>query len=137
MNSFTDEKCYVVKPLFPRYIFARFSVNNEYHKVSYTRGVQAVVSFNHEPTIVDDEVVELIRSRESKDGLVRVQEAFLAGDLVRINDGPMKNLLGVFERTMSDSDRVVLLLRAVEYQAHVVLHRTDIRKVDPEPSSSP
>ena len=36
---------YVSKPLFSRYIFARFDITRQLHDINYTRGVQNVVSF--------------------------------------------------------------------------------------------
>jgi transcriptional antiterminator RfaH len=130
VNPFTDQTEYAVRPLFPGYLFARFKVNDSYHKVAYTRGVRAVVSFSDSPAIVGDDVVELIRSRQSRDGLVRIQEPLRCGDLVVIKQGPLKNLVGVFGKNTSDAERVMLLLQAVEYQACVIVNRRDLAKAD-------
>ena len=52
-NQFVNAPTYVTKPLFPRYIFAQFEVNDLYHKVRFSRGVHSVVSFGEGPTPID------------------------------------------------------------------------------------
>lgn len=118
------------KPLFPRYIFARFNVNQLLHKVNYTRGVQSVVGFGESATPIDDGIIDLIRKQIGEDGFVRVDDDFVAGNKVKINFGPLQNLEGVFESGIKDSDRVKILLTAVSYQSHVVIEREMIEKID-------
>src|ERR1044072_7426163 len=60
-NEFTGEPVYSVKPLFPRYFFARFKVNELFHKVRFTRGVHDVVSFGDYPTAVHDDMIAIIK----------------------------------------------------------------------------
>src|SRR5882724_11378863 len=52
-NQFTNMPRYVTKPLFPRYIFARFDAATLLREVYYTRGVHSVVSLDYNPVIVD------------------------------------------------------------------------------------
>jgi len=71
-NQFTGVATQMPKPLFPRYIFARFSVTRSLHKISFTRGVQRVVSFDEKPTSIDDEVIALLQARVDTDGFMRI-----------------------------------------------------------------
>ncbi len=73
-NQFANVPTYVTKPLFPRYIFAQFKINDLYHKVRFTRGVYSVVSFGEGPTPIDEEIITLIRSNIKEDGFVRIDE---------------------------------------------------------------
>src|SRR5215211_1875734 len=57
-NQFSGALTSLTKPLFPRYIFARFDLERSLHKVSFVRGVQNVVSFGGIPSPVDDEIIE-------------------------------------------------------------------------------
>lgn len=127
-NRFTGETTRMIKPLFPRYIFARFKVDDLYHKVSFTRGVRNLVCFNHRPTTVDGQIIDLIRAREDKDGFIKIEEETLPGDEVVINKGPFKDFLAIFERTLSGADRVVLLLQTVSFQVHLIVDHESIRK---------
>lgn len=128
-NPFTNLPTYIAKPLFPRYIFARFKINELYHKVRFTRGVSSMVSFGDGPTPIDEEIIAIIQSYIKEDGFVRVDEEIRPGDRVMVQDGPLKNFAGIFEREMKDTDRVRILLEAVSYQAHVEICRDLVKRV--------
>lgn len=118
-----------IKPLFPRYIFARFNVNDSLRKISFTRGVEYVVNFGGWPTPVDGQIVDLIKMQLGDDGCVRIGEQLVAGDIVLIKSGPLKNFMGVFERELKNTDRVMLLLDTISYQNHIVVERHNVQKV--------
>jgi len=128
-NLYTGVPAFVIKPLFPRYIFARFEAGTLLHKVCFTRGVRSVINFGGIPTQVDDEVISIIQSQVGKGGYIQVDEKLRLGDKVMINDGPLKSLFGIFERETKDADRVALLLTAVNYQCRVVIERELVKKV--------
>lgn len=127
-NEFTNKPIRMAKPMFPSYIFGRFRYNAEYHRVRFTRGVHSVVTFTGTPTPVEDEIIDLIRSRIGMDGLVKTLEELKAGDEVMFKGGRFKDLRGVFDREMQDSERVRILLNTVNYQAHVVVDRAVVQK---------
>jgi|SRR5215471_3794065 len=133
-NKFTGIRTSAVKPLFSRYVFARFDLYRHYHKVRYSRGVHDVVSFGDAPQQVDDAIVELIRARTGKDGFVMIGPDFNAGDAIVVVGGALKNLTGVFERDMKDSERVVVLLDAISFHARLEIDRNLIRKVGAVPA---
>lgn len=116
------------KPLFPRYIFAYFSPDEMLRNIRFTRGVHRIVSFGERPTPVDGEIIKLIRSQINEHGFVRVGEEFSRGDKVEILDGPFRNFTAIFEQGTNDSRRVMLLLMAVNYQAHITVPRGTIKK---------
>jgi transcriptional antiterminator RfaH len=123
LNEFTSKAIYFSRPLFPRYIFGRFNAETLLHKVSNSRGVKKVLSIDYAPTPVDDEIVTLIQSRVDGDGFVCLDVSFRRGDEVRIKDGSMKGLNGIFDRAMKDKNRVMIFLTAIKYQASVVVDR--------------
>ncbi len=98
-------------------------------KVWFTRGVCQVVGFGDGPTPVEDEIIELIKSRVDKDGLVQINEELKRGDKVVIRDGPLANLEGIFESGLEDGDRVLMLLTAISYQGHVTIERQHLKKI--------
>jgi transcriptional antiterminator RfaH len=130
VNQFTGERTHFVKPLFSRYIFARFNLERLFHKVLYTRGVHELVSFGDGPIEVDESIIAVVRARIGKDGFVGIGEDLKPGHTVMIKDGILKNFTGIFEREMQDSDRVELLLNTVSYQARVQIERNLLRKLD-------
>lgn len=112
-NPYTGRPVYFTRSLFPRYLLARFEAGRMLRKVWFTRGVCKVVGFGDGPTPVADEIVDLIKSRIDKDGLVLLNEALKNGDIIR--KGPLGNIEGIFERDITDGDRVELLLTAISY----------------------
>jgi transcription elongation factor/antiterminator RfaH len=128
-HTFTGAPTFVVKQLFPRYIFARFDAEALLHKVWFTRGVHSVVSFGDEPAAIEDEVIDFIRSKNGADGFINLSEELRAGSKVVIKDGPLRNLAGIFELEVKDSTRVIILLEAISYQGRVVVEREQVRKV--------
>jgi transcriptional antiterminator RfaH len=126
-SPYSSSQNYVLKHLFPRYIFARFCATRLFH-VNYTRGVQKVVGFGEGPAPLDDEIVELIKSRLNEEGVVRIGEPLKPGDQIVVKAGPLKGLAGIFERTTNDIDRVMILLSAVGYQARITVEREFVRK---------
>jgi transcriptional antiterminator RfaH len=127
-NQFVNAPTYVTKPLFPRYIFGQFKINDLYHKVRFTRGIYSVVGFGAGPTPISEEVITLIQSN-MEDGFVRFYEEISPGDKVTVKDGPMKNFAGIFERALKDTDRIRILLETVSYQAHIEIERDLVKKV--------
>lgn len=123
LNEFTGKATYFSRPLFPRYVFARFDAETLLHKVSNTRGVLSVVNNNYVPIPVDDEIVALIQSRVAEDGFVSLNEPFKHGDEVQIKNGSWKGINGIFDRSTRDKSRVKVLLTAINYQASLVVER--------------
>jgi transcriptional antiterminator RfaH len=129
-NRFTEDRIEEIRPLFPSYVFARFSVKELYHKVRFTRGVRTLVCFDERPAVVDDEIIALIQSKQDTHRLVTIPPQYSPVDEVAINTGPLQKLTAIFERAMSDGDRVVLLLQAVDYQARIIVNADCINKVE-------
>ena len=118
-----------VKPLFPNYIFGKFDLEQNYPLVRWGRGVKTVLGFGGYPVPVAEEVIETIRRRTGTDGIVRRRNRFEANDVVRVTAGPMKELLGIFERYISDGERVRILLNLIGYQPAVEVHHSMVEKV--------
>jgi transcriptional antiterminator RfaH len=117
------------KALFPNYIFGKFDLDQDYPLVRWARGVKKVLGFGGYPVPVAEEVVELIKKRTDSDGIVRKKCHFEADDLVRIKAGPLRDFLGIFDRWVSDNDRVRILLNLIGYQPSIELHYSMIEKV--------
>ncbi len=128
-NRYTGQRADIIKPLFPSYIFARFKARALLHKIHFTRGVSKVVNFGSGPASVDDEVLSLLKENLEQDGYIRFQNELKKGDKVVVNDGPLKDFSGIFEREMPASQRVSILLSTANYQGHLVVDRRFVAKV--------
>jgi transcriptional antiterminator RfaH len=118
-----------LKPLFPGYIFGKFDLEQNYPLVRWARGVKKILGFGGYFTPISEEVIEIIKERTDTQGVVRVKHHFEPNNVVRIKTGPLKNLLGVFERCLSNGERVKILLNLIGYQPAVEIHYSMIEKV--------
>jgi transcriptional antiterminator RfaH len=115
-----------VTPLFPTYLFARFDASVLLSKVRLTRGVRGVVGFGEYATPVDDEVVAFVRGRIQDDGYVHLRDPH-PGEFVQVADGPLRSLVGLFEREVSGRGRVILLLSTIGGHARLHVAKASIR----------
>lgn len=127
-HAFNGKSSIVIKPLFSRYLFCKFKLN-DLHKVYYTRGVDSVVSFGQWPTPVDDEIIALLKSQSDADGCIRINEELEIGNRVQIVSGPLKDFVGILQGKFNTRERVSILLTAVSFQNQVVLERHLIKKI--------
>jgi transcriptional antiterminator RfaH len=118
-----------LKPLFPGYIFGNFDLDQNYPLVRWGRGVKCVLGFGGYPIPISAEVVQIIKERTDAKGVVRIKQEYKTNDVVRIKTGPFKDLLGIFERWMSDNERVRILLNLIGYQPAVEIHYSMIERV--------
>jgi transcriptional antiterminator RfaH len=120
---------WVIGPLFPGYIFARFDVARSGRLVKYATGVTHIVSFGGKPAIVDDAIIAAI-AEHAEDDIVTVPPPSLRpGDVVEIKAGPLMGLQGIFEREMPDRERVIILLETIARGARVEVTRDQLEKV--------
>jgi transcriptional antiterminator RfaH len=129
LNQFSSKYTWLIKPLFLRYLFARFRFNLYGHKIRYTRGVREIVGFGETPLSIDDEIIKLIQSRHDELGYVKLEDEIRPGDQIVVKDGIFKGIHGIFERNISNSDRVMILLKSIQFQARIIVDRDALRKI--------
>jgi len=118
-----------IKPLFPNYLFARLDLNLHYYKVKYTRGVNKILGVGSEPIPISEKVIETIKDRIGENNLVKFNDGLEEGNIVQFTSGPFKDLMGVFDKKMSDGKRVRVLLSLIGVDVSVQVSRYQIKKV--------
>jgi transcriptional antiterminator RfaH len=118
-----------IKPLFPNYFFANFDPELYYDKVRWTRGVGLILRNREGPIPISAKVVQTILDRIGRDNLVELEDQIKTGDFVQITSGPLKDLIGIFEKRMSGKDRVTILLNLIGVDVPVQISKYQIRKV--------
>ena len=101
-----------VEVLFPRYIFIRVDPQRRSTAtVRSTRGVVGLVRFGGQPAVVPDAVMEALRQREDAgSGLHQdSRPLFSAGEQVKLVDGPLTGMEGIFTQ-QDGAKRVIVLL---------------------------
>lgn len=114
----------VIEELFPCYIFARFELSKFYWMIKYTRGVRRLAGDRSgNPYVVEDGLIDLLRSRV-KDGYIKIEPPeFTPGERVKIMEGPLKGLTGIFYKGLKPCERVLILLNTLSYQVRVEIDR--------------
>jgi transcription antitermination factor NusG len=107
-------------PLFPSYLFARFDHYEHIQDVKTAHGVSYVLGFSGQPCAVEDSIILTI-----KEGLQHYGE-FRPGDAVRVTSGVFADLRGIFKRELSGTNRVMILLGAINFHGTVQIDRADI-----------
>lgn len=118
-----------IAPLFPAYIFVK--IIDRWWSIKWTVGVLRVLSWDDRPARVADDVVEKIRAREGRDGLIRLPRArgLQRGDAVRIVRGSMSGQLGLYDG-MSGADRSRVLLGMLGRSVPVSIQTSDIVPIE-------
>jgi len=100
-----------VEVLFPRYSFIRIDLlRQSTAPVRSTRGVVGLVRFGAQPVVVPDAVMDALWRREdSASGMHQDNRPlFCAGESIKLVDGPLVGMEGVF--TQQDGDKRVIVL---------------------------
>ncbi len=118
-----------IKPLFPNYLFARLDLRRHYDRVKWTRGVRKVLGTREGPVPISERVVRAIQERVGEDKLVKLEEELKEGDTVQIASGPFKELVGIFQKKMSEKGRVRILLNLIGVDVPVQISQFQIKKM--------
>jgi transcriptional antiterminator RfaH len=116
-----------VVAMFPGYLFLRAMMPADFHRVSRTRNVVALVTFAGEPAPVAEHIVDTLRQCEAPDGVIRSAPAE-PGDRVRIIGGPLRGLAAVIEQRLPARERVRVLLDLLQRETRVEMPDQWIRQ---------
>jgi transcriptional antiterminator RfaH len=120
------------KPFFPSYLFIRIDLDvqnpNDWRWVP---GVRKLVSYGQRPVPVPDEVIHLIRVNiaEKETRGARPAHNLKPGDVVRIQHSSFKDMLAIFEGPMTPSERVYVLLTAMNNSVRLRVPASELEKV--------
>lgn len=130
-TRWSDRSKVVDRPLFPGYLFVRFDASRELITVLQTPGIAGVLGideYSPEP-IEDAEISSLRRVVDATAGAARPC-AYVAGERVQVETGPMAGATGVVVRTKGTTRLVVRMqilnsAASVELDADTVTRATD------------
>ncbi len=129
-------KIWWVEPLFPGYLMAKFSLEEEGRLVGYSAGVSKVLQFgDHCPTVPEAFIRKLqeeIVGSDDGDSEIVVQRKLNLGDEVEIGDGPFKGMEGEVIEIKPATERVSLLLEFLGSKKPVEIDLMDIITGNPD-----
>lgn len=109
----------LTEPLFPGYLFARFSFPHQLRHVVSTQGVAGVVSFGGEPPVVADGVIEFLRTQIQFGEATSASPIFEEGEWVKIVSGCFRDCEGRVLSFDAKTERVRLLLSLLGREVQV------------------
>jgi transcriptional antiterminator RfaH len=118
-----------INPLFQNYLFAKLDIDLHYYKVKWTRGVNKILGVGSEPIPISEKVIQTIKARMGENNLVKLDDGLEEGNIVQFTSGPFKDLMGVFDKKMSDGKRVKVLLSLIGVDVPVQVSKYQIKKV--------
>ena len=119
-----------VQPLFPSYIFAQFTIPDEYYDVKWARGVKRIVGSGDLPTPLDDSIVVFLRDQADHEGLIQPQPQIRQGDKVRVKQGPLEGLWGTVQGEIDGKGRVKVLMDILHAGAKIELPFNYVEKYE-------
>jgi transcriptional antiterminator RfaH len=101
----------VLRPLFPGYLFVELDpARCRWRSINGTIGVHEILTNGDMPLAVPETIIAEIKSREDETGAVKLAPpSFRRGQAVRLIEGQLAELSGLFEE-MRDENRIVLLV---------------------------
>lgn len=106
-------KSFSLKPMFPRYLFSKFTVdNNNWRHIKSTRGVSQIVVFGENFTEVPNSVMDYLKSKVDDSDVLKLhntRKTFQKGDELVIKKGAFQGKDATF-LSMSGKARVRVLL---------------------------
>jgi transcriptional antiterminator RfaH len=121
----------VKRALFPRYLFARFDLDNpNWPRIFSRRGVVAMIMDGSKPKAVPPaQMAEVMKRAEEHEGIVVDSIPLKAGDLVQILDGFFATHRAIVERAEDDKSMVTVKTNILGRQTPVILPRTSVAAV--------
>ena len=121
-------KIVVIKPLFPRYLFAH--IVDAWYSIKGTRGVSSILLADEGPAFVPQQVIENIRAREDPEGFILMgsehrEEKFKLGQQVKALEGPLAGLSLIYDG-MSGQDRVKVLAELLGRKVSVTVKESGL-----------
>lgn len=97
-----------IVPLFPAYLFVR--IVDRWHSIAWSVGVMRILMAGEHPARLADEIVDEIRKREGRDGVIRFASSGPSvGSRVRVVTGQFRGHIGLYDG-MSSRERERVLL---------------------------
>lgn len=114
-----------IEPLFPRYLFVELTEGEDnFSPLRSTIGVSSLLRFGDTPAHVSQQTIEVIRQQE-KELLVNEGSLCKPGDIVRVLEGPLAGLKGIFY-IKNREQRVIVLMDLLGTENKIIVHMNNI-----------
>ena len=111
------------RPLFPGYLFVRQGA--AWRSVLGTRGIVGMILDAGKPALLSERVIQDVRDREGREGLVELPDPYRIGAKVQIVRGALFGQEGICAG-MNDERRVFVFLQFLGQQVKTRFERADL-----------
>ena len=111
-RKWSDRKKWVELPLFSSYLFVKIELKESIY-VLQTHGVNTIVSFNGNISVIENEVIDAIRLALEGGYELEPTEYFTVGDDVEVIEGLMKGAQGIVSQ-LKGKDRLIIKIDALQ-----------------------
>jgi transcription antitermination factor NusG len=113
--------------LFPGYVFAQVATDSDdLLRIRSAPGVAYVLPRAGAPALLPDPLISAIRAKEEELRVRQARHQYSSGDQVRVLTGPFKWIEGIFDRKLSASGRVRILLSLASGGVAVQMSERDL-----------
>jgi transcription antitermination factor NusG len=102
-----------IRPYFPGYLFVNLDLEGVLGipSLQWMPGASGLVSFDGIAAVVPDGLIVALKQRMADNTLIRREEhSFESGDRVRVLSGPFEGYEGIFDISLSGTERVRILI---------------------------
>ena len=118
-------------PFFRGYIFASLDLKaSTSGQWRWTPGLRYIVSYGDEPIPIPGKVIDLVaREAQAMSAWAETQKhPFKPGDMVRMKNGPFRDMLAIFQGPTTPSERVQVLLTAFHRSVRIRTEAGNLEK---------
>jgi transcription antitermination factor NusG len=128
-HRWSDRIKEVEVPLFPRYLFCRFNVQDR-HRVLTTPGVEYIVGIGKIPVIIPPEEIAALDTVMKSAAIAQLSPFLQTGQWVRIEEGALSGLEGIL-LDFRGSCRLVVSVTLLQRSVAVEIDRLDVTPIAP------
>jgi transcriptional antiterminator NusG len=128
-SQWSDRKKTTDRFLFPGYVFCRFDPHDRL-PILTAPGVVGLVGFGEGPTAIPDREIEQVRTMVQSGLLVTPWPFLELGQMVRLENGPLRGLEGIVEEVKGRL-RLVVSIRLLQRSVSTEIDRIWVRPVKP------
>ncbi len=113
----------VEEPLFKRYLFVRFDEKSSpWHVIKNTLGVSDLVRFGNVLATIPDEMIDVFKTFE-----LPTSEMFIKGQVLKVTDGPFKDLEVIYQ-LKDGNQRAIVLIEMLNKTQKIAIDLKDLKK---------
>jgi transcriptional antiterminator RfaH len=112
-----------ISPIFPCYLFARFSLEHNARRIRYTPGLRDIVKFGERAAVVPGWVINELNARCAQGPIEFAEPGFSRGSAVKVVDGPFRQFEAIFDGYLTGSERIAVLLSIMNAERRIVMPR--------------